>query len=133
MTPILLFIATALPAAEETMPGWVLPGILGVESSSYYGPNGVVYMDKRVGASGERGPFQMTHAAFAMVAKPGERFVSMQRDTAFAELCASRYLWHLYDVLGDWDAAVRAYNVGLRGARLGRGYSYLQRVKARGQ
>lgn len=123
-----------LHAAE--MPGWVLPGILMVESRSHYGTDGaIVYVDQRIGAAGELGPFQMTAAAFHLVAHQHEMamFERLRTDTAFAEDMAKRYLQVLWRTFADrdWFLAVGRWNAGPHGA-LHIAWSYAKRAQQAG-
>ena len=125
-------LGAAVSATISSVPRWCLVGILGVETSSYYvsaTATQIVYVNRKIGKSQERGPFQMTPEAFAETALPGECFLDLVRTPEFAETLTRRRLVYLYNHLKTWEAAVRAYNVGLRGARLGRGKDYLAEVR----
>jgi hypothetical protein len=93
---------SVLPAAE--VPRWVLAGILHIESRSYFTTTGIVYVDQRTGAAGELGPFQMTRDAFDLVARTGEEFERLKRDT-FSDR--------------DWFIATGRWNVGPHGSYKG--------------
>jgi len=124
----LLLLSAAIYAVETVeVPDWVLVGILSVESRSYYADDGIVYIDRRRGRHGERGPFQMTRIAFNQIAKPGERFESLSTDLDLAEDCAKRYLvWlHVNFSRRQWTRTVMMYNAGP--GRISR--TYLNRVK----
>lgn len=124
---ILLVALTMLPAMDVA-PDWVLRGIAKTESRSYYNESGdIIYVDKRRGAAGERGPFQMTRGAFNQVANKAERplFWKLETDTVFAEYMACKYLDWLHDRTKNWDQAVMAYNRGLTGSA----WTYLHKVK----
>lgn len=121
----IIFIFTLLAGIfGEEMPAWVLPGLLAVETSSNYTAAGEInWVDRSRGKSGERGAFQMTKAAFATVARPGEKFSDLD-SPAFAEAMARRYLLHLYNgkAHGSWTSAVIFYNTGSRRSLAGRRY-----------
>ncbi len=130
---VLLAFAPAVPAVE--MPAWVLPGILAVETRSSYGRSGDIhYVDRRVGAAGELGPFQMTRDAFDLVAQPGERFESLATDHDFAEVMARRYLLVLWRTFSDrnWFVAAGRWNAGPHG-RWARLWAYAKRVQQAGE
>lgn len=126
LSPVFSAVSATLPE----VPQWVRHGILGVETSSFYAPTGeIVYINRKRGRAGERGPFQMTPAVFQETAGAGDVFADLAKDTAFAEGIFIRRMQDLYARLGSWDHCVRAYNVGVRGALLGRGHDYLEDVK----
>ncbi len=110
---ILLLVVCCIPA-EDSVPIWVLEGVLQVETRSTYQGDTIVYVDQRIGSSGERGPYQCTEIAFRQVSQPGERFVSLSADTAFAEQIAIRYLLYLYNgpAHGSWPHAIQQYHRG---------------------
>lgn len=111
---VFLVLLTLVTLAAQDIPSWVLPGILLVETKSYYLKNDLIYIDKRRGAHGERGPFQMLPIAFRQVALPGEKFADLERDMEFAEALAIRYLYWLYNgpARRSWRVAVGMWNVG---------------------
>ncbi|HAB17334.1 MAG TPA: transglycosylase SLT domain-containing protein [Verrucomicrobiota bacterium] len=128
-----MFALSGFLAAAEEVPNWVLHGILGVETSSFYKPDGSVhYTNRKRGRHGELGPWQMTRAAFLKVHQKGDRFDRLAQDTAYAQTLAARYLlWVNAQVGGNWDRTVRAYNVGVKGSqRSDRGSDYLDDVRA---
>lgn len=109
----LFLLISILPAAE--VPEWVLVGILHVETDSAFKADGSIdYVNRKRGAHGERGPFQMTHAAFDSVKDPGEKFESLSSDLDLAKGCARRYLLWLdkHWGHGDWVRNVMMYNAG---------------------
>lgn len=115
MTPLVLaLLCAALHAGDATaIPEWVLPGILRVETRSYYNGDGTIhYTDKRRGRAGERSAFQITKSAFRQVAHRGEQFWQVETDQAFAQVIAVRYLLWLRQRSPSWDRAVEAYNAG---------------------
>lgn len=117
--------------AEEGMPSWVLPGILAVESRSRYADGEIVYVDRRVGAAGELGPFQITPAAFREVARPGEAFRRLRYSPALGEAIATRLLERHYAATGSWVEAVIRYHVGAHGLRA-EGWRYYLAVRRAG-
>jgi hypothetical protein len=113
---LLLLLATALHSLENEVPCWVLAGIMAQETRSSYAIDGdtIIYVDRRVGAAGERGPYQMRRIAWQQIKQPGERFENIATDMRYAELCAMRYLLWLYNnsAKGSWPHAIQYYNAG---------------------
>lgn len=129
LAPVFSAVSATLPEIPE-VPQWVLHGVLGVETSSFYAPTGeIVYINRKRGRAGECGPFQMTPAVFKETAGAGDVFADLTKDPEFAQGIFIRRMKDLYARLGSWDHCVRAYNVGVRGALLGRGNDYLDDVK----
>ena len=125
----MLLLLCVVALAAEDMPSWVLPGILAVETRSYYQDDGSIhYTDKRRGKAGEYGPFQMTRAAFRQVSRRGEPFWKLETDRVYAEDLAVRYLYHLRDRASSWEQAVQWYNRGPHH----RATAYLRAVKRAG-
>ncbi|MBX3733749.1 MAG: hypothetical protein KF791_14285 [Verrucomicrobiae bacterium] len=117
-------------AAPPEVPRWILVGVAGTESSSFYNDDGsLTYVNRARGRHGEIGPWQMTRRAFLEVRRPGEVFEKMGADIAFAEAMVIRRFQWLQERTKDWDEAVRAYNAGVSGARRGLGRDYLRDVK----
>ena len=117
-TLVLLLASTVV--ASDAVPDWALEGILSVESASYYEAapgTRIVYVDKRIGAAGERGPFQMTRIAFDQIARSGESFTRLGTDTRYAEGKARAYLLWLYEgpAQKNWERAIGMYNTGPTG------------------
>ena len=130
---ILMFVLSGVLSAADNVPPWVLHGILGVETSSFYNPDGTVHFTNRKrGRHGELGPWQMTRNAFKEVRQKGDRFERLAREPAYAQRLVIRYLlWINAQVDGSWDRTVRAYNVGVAGSRKAdRGSDYLDDVRA---
>ena len=94
------------------VPCWVKNGILRVESRSYFNDFGLQYVDRRRGADGERGPFQMGLAAWTDIKEPGERFSDLSTNMEYAEECFYRYITMLYLRARSWEKAVQWYNAG---------------------
>lgn len=110
-----LLITTTNKLSAEEVPRWVLQGILHVESRSYYSTAGsIVYRDRRIGAAGERGPFQITWAAFKQViGNDVSRFKSLHGDTRDSEYVARLYLmWLRTKHAKNWHEAIHYYNAG---------------------
>jgi Transglycosylase SLT domain len=123
----LLFAATMLLA--EDIPAWVMAGIAKVETRSYYQGDKIVYVDRRIGAAGERGVFQCTPGAFKEVAKRGESFERLSTDTRFAEEIAVRYLTKLRKGgKRSWRKVLAIYNGGYANPQ----YAYAEKVRAEG-
>ena len=108
-------------------------GILAQETRSRLtSADQVVYVDRRRGAAGERGPTQIRRIAFDQVKKPGEQFGQLECNTEFALEITERYLLWLRGAVGSWEGAVRAYNAGLGGYQGGAGRGYYQDVMRKG-
>lgn len=118
-----LIIASHLPAAEYP-PDWVVDGILHVETRSYVAGSTITYIDKRIGAAGERGCFQMSREAFNVVREPGEKFSDL-KEPAFANYKFVQYMRWLGKFAKSWEARVMMWNMG-PGRR---SIQYLQKVK----
>lgn len=112
----LVILMALLHSEENEVPIWVLAGIMAQETRSSYAldNNTIVYVDRRIGASGERGPYQMKHIAWRQIKQPGERFEDLSTDMRYAEICAMRYLLWLYNnsAKGSWPHAIQYYNAG---------------------
>lgn len=125
---LLLALLSALYCEENEVPVWVLAGILAQETRSSYALDGntIIYRDKRIGARGERGPYQMRRIAWKQIKEAGERFEDLSTDMRYAELCAMRYLLWLYNnsAKGSWPHAIQYYNAGPGNLR----YSYYANV-----
>lgn len=96
------------------VPIWVLRGILHVETRSSIREDGIIiYVDKRRGAHGERGPFQCTRIAFEQVRdNEKQSFSLLERDPVYAEYIACKYLAWLYNRHHSWRRTVEEYNAG---------------------
>lgn len=100
---------------DKLVPQWVLEGIIGRETKSYYSKNGnIVWVDRRRGKAGERGPFQMTPIAFRQVEKNFRKFSKLEKDLVYSETMAIKYLLYLYNEHAnrDWETAIGMYNTG---------------------
>lgn len=113
---LLSLVCCAMYSQENEVPYWVMAGILKQETRSTYEDNGLTinYVDRRRGADGERGPFQMTYIAWKQIRQPGERFADLSTDMMYAEQCAMRYLLWLYNgpARKSWAHAIQGYNAG---------------------
>jgi hypothetical protein len=111
----LLMVVLAAHGTAVEVPSWVLRGIARVETRSRVIAGRFVYVDQRVGSSGERGPWQMTRRTFRSIG--GKDFDRLQTDIPFARKMAARYLLKLYrgPARGSWGRAVAMYNTGPRG------------------
>lgn len=127
-----MMMTLAVMAEESRIPAWVMTGIMYVETQSYIRKgttDDIVYVDRRRGSSGERGPYQITLDAFNDVKHSGEYFFQVEIDTKFATEITLRYLrWIDKNYShGDWNKAVRYYNAG-KNWRCMQASSYLSRV-----
>jgi hypothetical protein len=139
-------IVAPIPMVEQTeamvnksrIPNWILVGMLMHETSSYYSKSGsIVYVNKRVGQAGERGPFQMKRICFDTISKRGETFRKLQTNMQYAEEMAIRYLIYLYDgpAHENWKTAISMYNTGPTGYKKFRqaGREYYEKIKLKGK
>ena len=109
---------------DDALPGWVLTGVAYVESRSYWDDSGqFVYVDRRDGAAGERGPFQCTSECFRTYARPGDSFGRLRYDYTYAACFAARVLSDLHHKTGSWDIALKRYNGS---------WAYVRAVRAAG-
>lgn len=114
------------------VPAWIMRGILARETRSYYAADGsIVYVDRRIGAAGERGPWQMRRCAFAQVGLLNLR-AEATRDPVCAEFCATVFLRWCYAQTGSWRQAIAVYHTGLDGDPAD-GLTYYRAVEAAGQ
>jgi hypothetical protein len=130
--------ATEAPKLRDQVPTWVRVGMLKTETKSSYNSDGsIMYVDKARGKDGDIGPFQMRRDAFTDVKKPGESFWKLERDPAYAEEMACRYLLFIYNGKGnkDWERTVMMYNVGpyKLATYYAKGLKYLHSVKKNGK
>jgi hypothetical protein len=123
------------PEWKSPIPEWILRGILATESRSYYDDNfNIVYVDKRIGTSGERGPFQLTPIAFKQIRKKGEIHSKVMKDMTYAQDLTERYLLYLYNgpARKDWEITIRMYNGGPSNYKIRATQRYLTSVKKLG-
>lgn len=127
LLPFLLLCSLAI---ADDVPAWVLKGMLSVETSSSYNADGSIrYVDRKQGAAGERGPFQVLPSTFKQYARPGERIEQLESDTAFADRFARRILSALFARHKSWVIALSVYH---RGRVCLTGKNYAHRVAYRG-
>lgn len=134
-TPI---IETAAMRNRKLVPNWILIGILKQETGSYYNEDGeIVYKDRRRSKSGARGPFQIKRICFDEIKEPGEQFSKVEKNMAFAEELAVRYLLYLYDgpAKKNWKTAIGMYYTGPSNYNrlIHCAYNYYEGVKSKGQ
>lgn len=131
---IFLFVASIVIAAETAaadVPPWVLRGIAKVETSSDWRDIGdLTYRDKRVGADGEVGPWQLSPDALRDLCSYDKRD-RIHRDVVLAESLTRAWLLRCHAQTGNWFDAVRIYHTGPDGDRR-RGIKYAERVLAAG-
>ena len=129
MPALVLLLLCSLAVADD-VPAWVLRGMLSVESSSSYRPDGsILYVNRKRGAAGERGPFQVLPSTFRLYAKPGETLDRLETDPAFAEAFTRRILTSLYAQHRSWVLVLSVYH---RGRVCLSGKTYAHRVAFRG-
>ena len=112
---LLSLIILSLSAIQATdIPDWVFDGILKVETRSYYKGEELVYVDRRIGRSGERGPYQMCYNTWKQVAHAEEKFRTLSTDTHYADTCATRYLEWLnkHYAHNNWNRLIEMYHRG---------------------
>ena len=119
-------------SAEDEVPQWVIAGIAAVETGSLYQEGCLIlYHDRRDGAGGEVGPWQLSRAVLQDMRSEQQRDRA-RVDPAFSEGLARRWLLHCFNRSGrDWDAAVAMYHTGHSGNHR-RGFQYTERVRAVG-
>ena len=113
------------------VPEWAIAGIAAVETGSTYRDGMLVhYRDRRDGADGEVGPWQLTPAALSDLGVLHLR-PRIRTEPVLAESMMRAGLLRCYQRTGDWHTAVAIYHTGPRGDRR-RGRSYADRVLAAG-
>ena len=113
------------------IPEWVISGIAAVETRSIYRDGNLVrYHDRRGGADGEVGPWQLAPAALQDLGVFHLRS-RIRNEPVLAESMARAWLLRCYQRAGDWSSAVAIYHTGQRGDRQ-RGNAYAARVFAAG-
>lgn len=131
---LLLFVvgATPLLAQEfEEIPDWVIAGIAAVETGSTYQNGSLIkYRDRRDGAAGEVGPWQLAPAVLTHmgVSHLKDR---IRHETMLAESMTRAWLLKCFQRTGNWWAAVAMFHTGSAGNRA-RGKRYAERVYAAG-
>ena len=129
---IILGCLTIAAAAEDDVPPWVIAGIAAVKTGSLYQEGCLIlYHDRRDGADGEVGPWQLSRAVLQDMRSLQVRDRA-RTDAAFSERLARTWLLRCFRRSGrDWDAAVAMYHTGPKGDH-GRGRRYAERVRATG-
>lgn len=113
------------------VPAWILKNIARVETHSHWSadPSQTVYVDRRDGAAGEVGMFQMKPIAFRQIGMSALRDEA-RRDPVCAEFCAVLYLRWCHRVAGTWLGAIALYHTGPDGDP-DEGRDYVLRVQGR--
>jgi hypothetical protein len=124
--------AVAAWSAESTdIPDWVLAGIAAVETRSLYRNGELVhYRDRRDGADGEVGPWQLSPAALSDLGVLNLR-ERIRREPVLAESMTRAWLLRCYRRTGDWLRAVAFFHTGPNGDAQ-RGRDYVERAYAAG-
>jgi hypothetical protein len=114
------------------IPDWVIAGIAAVETGSIYRDgNLVLYRDRRDGADGEVGPWQLAPSVLQDLGV-GHLRTRIRREPVLAESMTRAWLLRCYRLsAGDWLGAVSIYHTGPAGDRR-RGRLYAERVHAAG-
>ena len=113
------------------IPDWVIIGIAAVETGSTYRDGHLIhYRDRRDGADGEVGPWQLAPTALSDLGITHLRS-RIRTEPVLAESMARAWLLRCYRIAGDWTSAVAIYHTGPRGDRQ-RGSRYAERVFAAG-
>ena len=127
-------LADPLRAADgnDAVPEWVVAGIAAVETGSdYHAGHLIRYRDRRDGAAGEVGPWQLSPAVLADLHALAEQD-RVRSDPAFSERLVRKWLLRCRRAAqGDWDAAIAVYHTGPGGSRR-LGKEYAARVRAAG-
>lgn len=132
---IALILTSRLDAGEVAtstiIPDWVISGIAAVETGSIYrGGDLIVYRDRRDGADGEVGPWQLAPAVLRDLGIFHLR-ARIRQEPVLAESMTRAWLLRCHRRTGDWFAAVAIYHTGPAGDRR-RGRHYAERVHAAG-
>ncbi len=129
-----LVLSAAIAASEElpsTIPEWVIAGIAAVETgSTYRDGNLIIYRNRRDGADGEVGPWQITPSALRDLGMSHVR-ERIRNEPVLAESMTRAWLLRCYQQTRDWGSAVAIYHTGPTGNHQ-RGRSYAERVFAAG-
>jgi hypothetical protein len=125
--------ALSAPAQDAIpIPDWVIAGIAAVETGSLYQHGELVrYRDRRDGAAGEVGPWQLSPAALSDM---GARKLRdrIRRDTILAESMTRAWLMRCFAHASSWKEAVSLYHTGWS-ADHADGFEYAERVYAAGR
>lgn len=133
---VLLFAVRAPVDASDSVvytpiPEWVIAGIAAVETGSTYRQGDLIhYRDRRDGADGEVGPWQIAPAALDDLGAARLR-ARIRHEPVLAESLTRAWLLRCHRRTGDWLSAVAIYHTGPRGDRQ-RGRRYAERVFAAG-
>ena len=125
-----LLICLASVGKAEEVPSWVLPGMLHVESSSYYSGDKIIYVNQKRGKAGEIGCFQSLPATLRQFNFSPSLY---EQDTKYAEDATTKILTHYRRITGSWDEAVGAWNCGLGKRKTKTAIKYINRVKSAGE
>lgn len=118
-------------AIHPPIPEWVIAGIAAVETGSTYREGNLIhYRDRRDGADGEVGPWQLAPAALRDLGVLHLRS-RIRSEPVLAESMARAWLLRCYQRAGDWTTAIAIYHTGPQGDRR-RGQRYAERVLAAG-
>ena len=110
------------------VPAWVVRGIAAQETRSRWSGVGEIrYVDRRDGAAGEVGPWQISPVALSTLGAYHLRD-RIRQEPLLAESITRAWLLHLHDIVHSWPAAVRAYNAGLAGRSCRAAQLYLNHV-----
>lgn len=118
-------------AKAQEIPDWCLRGIAMVETGTTWRDMGDLhYSDKRIGADGEVGPWQLAPCALKDLGVEHLRS-RIHREPILAESMTRAWLLRCYARTGNWFDAVRIYHTGPDGDRR-RGIKYAERVLSAG-
>ena len=84
------------------------------------------------GRAGERGLMQVTYQTWKWTCRHllGKRYSwDLAYNSEYNIEVGSAYLRYCVRRMGSWELGVKAYNKGVRGAKLGRGNKYLKKVQ----
>lgn len=123
--------STSEVTAHPPIPEWVISGIAAVETGSTYRDGNLIdYRDRRDGADGEVGPWQLAPSALRDLGISHLR-ARIRIEPVLAESMARAWLLRCYRRAGDWMPAVAIYHTGPSGDRR-RGARYAEKVFAAG-
>lgn len=126
-----LLLALAAPVQSAEVPAWVLRGIAAVETGTTWRDMGDLhYRDRRIGADGEVGPWQLAPSVLKDLGVEHLR-ARIHREPILAESMTRAWLLRCHRRTGDWFEAVAIFHTGPHGERR-RGHSYAARVRAVG-
>jgi hypothetical protein len=126
-----LSIVVAGKTAAADIPDWCIRGIAAVETNTTWRDIGdLTYRDRRQGADGEVGPWQISPDALRDLGV-SHLMTRIHREPVLAESMTRAWLLRCYRTTGDWFDAVAIYHTGPSGDRR-RGLNYAERVRAAG-